>query len=68
MQGAVVKVLGVPTGQTTSHAKFLSSTEGYLGVKLVEPVRAARRRRRHQPPPPPAARWIDACERESRTA
>jgi tryptophanyl-tRNA synthetase len=34
-------VLGIPTGQTTYHTKFVTATEGYLGVKLVEPVSAA---------------------------
>lgn len=36
-QGAVVSVLGLPTGQTTAHAKFLNATEGALGIKLIEP-------------------------------
>jgi hypothetical protein len=42
-QGAVVKVLRLPTGQSTYHMKFLSAVDGSLGIKLPEAVSGAGR-------------------------
>jgi hypothetical protein len=42
VKGAVVRVLGVPTGQSTQSTRVHSDTEAVICVKLAEPVRGLR--------------------------